>query len=436
MDAPNDTRQTKIQRASAARSGRRAPPGGQVSVHVTNARRNRAWAAVVLLALVGAGTAAWWRGRPERHLAEAERRLAEGSWGSAGVWLELPERTAATRDRALILRARAAIQAGRPGDAVAPLRGVDPRGRCAAEADFWKGRALYAVGNTPLAIAWFRSALAARPADAETLRWLAAAAYDLGDQRTVMSALRSLTAVAPRDARAWRTLALVVLEEPDGGEREMDAARAAYESSLRLDPGQPLARLELAGVLVRLGRYAEADRQLALCRGLAPEADRADLLAQSAWQRGERGRCRALVEAGLKASPDHPGLLARCALIDQSEGRLEDAVAGFGRAATLDPYNPQWFHMRGVALRALGRRGEADLDAARSAKLKGAVVAMSDLCDEAARRPTDPAVRVRLGRLCETLGKPQLAASWYRAALACEPRNEEARSALAALPTR
>src|SRR5262249_53358559 len=159
---------------------------------------------------------AWWRGRPERHLAEAERHLAEGSWSAVGAWLELPERTAATRDRALILRARAAVEAGRPGDAVTPLRAVDPRGRWAAQAACWKGRAPSAAGTPPLAIAWFRSALASRPGDAEPLRWLAAAAYDLGDQRTVMTALKALTAVAPRDARAWRTLALVVREEPDG----------------------------------------------------------------------------------------------------------------------------------------------------------------------------------------------------------------------------
>jgi tetratricopeptide (TPR) repeat protein len=385
---------------------------------------------------VGAGAVAWWRGRPERYLAEAERNIAEGTWGAVEAWLELPEHTAATRDRALILRARLAVEAGRPVDAVAPLRRVDPRGRWAADADFWKGRALYAAGNTPLAIAWLRSALASRPGDAETLRWLAAAAYDLGDQRTVMAALKTLTSVAPRDARAWRTLALVVREEPDGGERELDRARAAYESSLRLDPDQPRARLELAGVLVRLGRYAEADRQLTLCRGLVPEADRVDLLAQCAWQRGERDRCRTLVEAGLKAASNHPGLLARCALIDQSEGRLEEATAGFDRAVASDPYNPQWYHMRGVALRGLGRRDEADRDAARSSELKRAAVAMSDLCAEASGRPTDPAVRVRLGRLCETLGKPLLAASWYRAALACEPRDEEARSALVRLSRR
>jgi tetratricopeptide (TPR) repeat protein len=388
-------------------------------------------ASFLALALAAAGATSWWHGRPERHLGEAERRLAEGAWESAAPWLELPERSAATRDRALILRARVALASGRPGTAVAPLQRVDPLGPWAAEAAFWKGRTLYAVGNTPLAIAWLRTALAARPTDAESLRWLAAAAYDLGDQRTVLESLKALTSLKPDDARAWRTLALVTREEPDGGEPEMNAARIAYEKALSLDPDQPRVRLEMADVLVKLGRYVEADHQLALCRVKVPAADYADLLAQSAWMRGEPDRCRTIVAAGLAAAPNHPGLLALRGLIAQSEGRLNIAVENFDHAVAADPFNPRWLYMRSGVLRGLGRRDEADRDGTRAAELKKAVITMSNLCAVAADQPLDSGVRIRLGQLCEFLGKRELAASWYRAALACDPRNEEARSALA-----
>jgi hypothetical protein len=92
--------------------------------------------------------------------------------------------------------------------------------------------------------------------------------------------------------------------------------------------------------------------------------------------------------------------------------------------------------MRSVAQRAMGRADEADRDAARSAELKQAAVRLSDLTGEATRRPDDPDVRIRLGRVCEVLGRPALAATWYRAALACDPRNDEARSALTAVTAR
>jgi tetratricopeptide (TPR) repeat protein len=388
------------------------------------------------LATAGVGSVLLWRGRPEWHLAKAERLLDEGAWEKAVGWLDLPEGVPATRERALLLRARVALAAGQPEQAVASLRGVDPDGPRGADASFWRGRVLYAVGNTPLAIAWFRRALDRRPRDPESLRWLACAGYDLGDRRTVVDALRALTSIAPDDARAWRTLGLVTREQPDGGELELPAVRGFYETSLRIDPDQPTLRLELAEVLVKEGRFDEAARQLRLCLGRVPGADRADLLAQIAWGEGDLDRCRKVVDAALAAAPRHPGLLARRARLAQAAGRSAEAVEWFDRAVAADPYNAQWVYQRGVALRASGRLAEADRDSARAAELKRAVVTMSDLNAEAARHPADPLVRIRLGRLCEFLGKPALAASWYRAALACDPRNEEARAALPLAQTR
>ncbi|MCA1685426.1 MAG: hypothetical protein LC745_05470, partial [Planctomycetia bacterium] len=58
----------------------------------------------LLLGAAVAGAWLWWRGRPERHLAEAGRLLGAGAWDEAGGWVDLPEATPATRERALILR--------------------------------------------------------------------------------------------------------------------------------------------------------------------------------------------------------------------------------------------------------------------------------------------------------------------------------------------
>ena len=58
---------------------------------------------------------------------------------------------------------------------------------------------------------------------------------------------------------------------------------------------------------------------------------------------------------------------------------------------------------------------------------------MSALNDEADRRPEDPDVRYRIGTLCERLGKRDLAATWYSAALACDPNHAGAHAALQAL---
>jgi superkiller protein 3 len=356
--------------------------------------------------------------------------LEAGRWAEAAAWLEVPEKAPETREPALLLRARVALAEGRPEAAVASLQGVRPDGPNSAEAAYLKGRVLQEVGNTPQAIAWFKTALAGRPHDPEILRRLSAAAYDLGDRETLMGALKTLTEVAPGDARAWRTLGLVTLEAPEGGERESDLAIQAYERSLQLDPGQPQARLELAEVLVRVGRFDEAERQLRDSERHIPRSEWSDLMSQIARGKGDLERCRALVEDGLKGAPNHPGLLARRGQLAQAEGRFPEAVEWYDRAIAAEPYDPQWYYMRGVALRKLGRGDEADRDAARAAELKRAVADMSRLNAEASDNPTDPDVRVRIGRLCESLGKPELAASWYRAALACDPRSAEALAAL------
>jgi Flp pilus assembly protein TadD len=68
--------------------------------------------------------------------------------------------------------------------------------------------------------------------------------------------------------------------------------------------------------------------------------------------------------------------------------------------------------------------------------LNDSLAEMSHLNDEAARRPTDADIRVKIAHLCEQLGKFDLPMSWYRAALASAPGNPAARSGLATLRIR
>ena len=190
------------------------------------------WAAATMLVAVGVGVP-WWRARPERHLARAERALGEGDHGTALGWLTLPETVAQTRDRALLLRARVAVEQGNLSGAVRALDQVDPHGPRAAKFAFWKGRTLYAARQPMLAMVWLEKALELAPGDADAHRWLAAAAYDLGDRRAAIAALEAVTRLCPDDARPWRTLGLI-FKENEANER----ARVAFEAALARDLGQ------------------------------------------------------------------------------------------------------------------------------------------------------------------------------------------------------
>jgi tetratricopeptide (TPR) repeat protein len=215
---------------------------------------------------------------------------------------------------------------------------------------------------------------------------------------------------------------------------EFERARTAFERSLAIDGSRPDVHLEQAETLLKLGDADGAERELATCRGRVPEDRRAECLAEALRIRGDLAGFRAAVEAGLAVAPAHPGLLVRRAQIDLADGRIAAAKGWLDRAIIADPYRPEAVYQRGVVCRRLGREQEARRDLARSDELSKRIAEMSALNDRAEQAPHDADVRCRLGRLCVELGKPELAASWYRAALACDPKHAGAWLGLNALP--
>lgn len=387
------------------------------------------WAVVAVLAgVVIVAAALWWRGRPERYLAQAEAALREDHPDSALEWLAVPEAAPATRERALLLRTRVAVERANLPAAVRALNQVNPDGPLGADCAFWRGRTLYAAGQTLRATRWFNEALKRRPDHPDTYRWLAAAAYDQGNRETAVQALETVTRLEPRDARAWRTLGLIFKESV-----EYERARAAFEKSVGIDGSQPEVRLELAETLLKLADLAGLERELAACQGRVPEGRHAEVRAECCRLRGDQAGFRSAVEAGLAAAPENPGLLLHRAQIELVDGHLAEAINWLDRAVVADPYRPEALYLRGVTLQRLDRTSEAQRDLARATKLNKGLAEMSSLNEQAEHAPHDADVRYRLGRLCVVLGKPELAASWYRAALSCDPNHAEARVGLNAL---
>jgi tetratricopeptide (TPR) repeat protein len=145
---------------------------------------------------------------------------------------------------------------------------------------------------------------------------------------------------------------------------------------------------------------------------------------------GETERFRALLTNSLTEFPDHPGLLASQARIDLMEGRIDEAVDRLSRAINADPFHAQAFYQRGLANRRLGKVAEAERDLARAAELQDLTAEMDRLNRKAGRNPADPDILCQLGRVSALLGKRELAASWYVASLACDPRHAGSRLGL------
>ncbi|WP_169973805.1 tetratricopeptide repeat protein [Tautonia rosea] len=386
---------------------------------------------VLTVAVMIVVSAFWWRGRPARHLDRAERALEAGDPIQAWRWLDVPVEVPETRDRALLLRARAAVERGRPSEAVEPLDQLDPEGPLAAEVAFWKGRTLMAAGQTLRAAVWFQDALRRRPDQIETLRWLAAASYELGDISTALESLNTLTQLQPNDAPGWRTIGLIQKEHA-----EFEAARDAYRAALQANADQPDVRMELAEVLMELSRHEEAIGLLEVCRGRVSEPDRLVLLARSLYEVGDRATARQHLEQGLKEAPGNAAMLAERARIDLAEADLAAAVEALDQALAAEPANADWFYLRSQAHRRLGQTEQADQDLARSRELTEVMTTISNLIREADQFPEQAEVRYRLGTLCLELNDSKMAAAWYQAALACDPNHEAARQGLLSLQWR
>ena len=389
--------------------------------------RQRAWVGVV--ALIIAGTAGFWVwSRPARHLAKAELLIDDGEPHKALEWLDLPESTAATRERALLLRTRVAVESRDLAEAVRALDLVREDGPRSAEFAYWKGRTLYEARQPLLALGWFEKAWKLRTDDVDAARWVACAAYDLGDRAATAKALETVARLAPKDARVWRTLGTIFLENV-----KYEEARPAFEQSLALDRNQPNVRLELAEVCVKLGDADAAIEELKKCKGRVPEGRRAELLSECLRMQGDMDGFQQAVTGGLAAAPDHPGLLALQSTVDLAKGDADQSLLNLNRSLTADPYRAQTYYQRGLVLRRLGRPIEAEADVERSATLNKNLAEMSALNDHAAKNPHDPGLMVQIGKLCVDLGKIELAASWFRGAIACEPKHEVAKSELSKL---
>ena len=205
-------------------------------------------------------------------------------------------------------------------------------------------------------------------------------------------------------------------------------------------PDEPPPRPESAPRPDRAGRGPDLDGAPrgggapARCgQGGVPEAERLDLLISCLSNRGDQEGVAKALDAGLAASPDHPGLNLRRgpARPDRGAGRPRPRPARPGprRRPVQRP---------GVLPTLAGPRParpaeEAERDRARFQGLNRDLAEMSTLNDEADRKPEDPDVRYRIGTLCERLGKRDLAATWYSAALACDPDHAGALAALPAL---
>ena len=191
----------------------------------------------------------------------------------------------------------------------------------------------------------------------------------LGRDRTgeALAVCREALALFPDCARLHHLHGLALLRLGDG-----PGAEAALAESVRLDPGKPFVRADLADLLRRRGRAAEG----------------ADILAESAALFPDHAHSRHMLGLCLQDQKDH--------------GR---AAAELLESVRLDPDKPFARYDLGVSLMALSRDAEAFVHLSRAVELDG----------------NFPWSRFNLGMVLQRLGRPEEALPHLEAAVALDP---------------
>lgn len=412
-----------------------SPPldtGAAVGGRRRDRRLSRGVIAGILLTVVAAGLAGfWWQSRrPDARYARAQSALAAGDSRSAlreARWLmETPGYEAHGRLLTGLVQARN----GEFKKALYQLQFAARDPATEVEALTVAAECYYRLGQLLDATKTARTALARDDGALDARRWLASAYYDLGAMADAIAHLERLSADAPDDASPQYLLGVIAKDN----ERFADAIRH-YRESLRRDPQQPhreSAQLELSESLIKLSRFDEA---LDVLRDCGRTARTLTLTAECHQNLGRADEAQRLLDSARELDPSYgPAFLQQGALF-LLLGQTDGAQRALEEAARLAPHNGQvHFHLSQV----YARKGD-DAKSAEHLRLmqeiRSAEREFSELHDVASEKPADADIRVRIGTLARKLGKPDLARSWFRAAMALQPDHAAARSALAELET-
>ena len=185
---------------------------------------------------------------------------------------------------------------------------------CPAERVTWKltlpeqavrARLLERTGQPQGALLDYEALVAARPRDAGLWTELGGVRRQLGQPEAAEAAYRQAVALRPDDAQPLNNLAYQLAEEG----RDLDYAEQLARRSAQLEPTSPAFLDTLGFVLLKRGRFEEAERVLQRACVLAavmPAPQRCQIalrLARVQYARGDVQRARALVNQALSEVP-------------------------------------------------------------------------------------------------------------------------------------
>jgi tetratricopeptide (TPR) repeat protein len=298
-------------------------------------------------------------------------------------------------------------------EAVTILRGAVQHGATSADAYYNLGLALGNDGDDTGAEQELTRALETNPKHAAALRALGVTLMHEGKLEQAARALRQALDAAPRDAEASNNLGTVQLKLKDYG-----GAIESLQRAVELNPNLIKAHANLAQAYQRTGRNIDARNESERVASLTAQLrnrGRAMVQVQAAVEQFRTGRTAdALSELrrAIDLNPDFPDAhLELGRVIRGSGGDPNAAIAEFRRVLSVDPEYTAAHYEIGLTLERAGRKPEALPEYQIAVEMTP--------CDLDARRA--------LGKAALNAGRWALAASQFRAVIALELENTDAR---------
>jgi len=389
----------------------------------------RLWVGLLTLSLVGSLTF--------QRLADPRPHFLAGMAGVQANDRSKVENAIAALEGHLPFRAHHAyltgwfrLQSGQAEEALGLAFSAQEHPDLEVDARVLAGQAAYRLGAAGNAKLFWEAALALDPDCLAAHRWLGVLYFDVGAMDNALTHLRAVSSLSPEDPRPDRFMGLINrdYERPD-------VAIPHYLESLRRGPNQPGVErvwLELAECQIKQRDYEAALKSLDHC---GESVRKLRLTARCLLNLGELDDARSLANRALATEPNDLDTLQLNAELSLADGEIEAAERFLQTAIRVAPFDHGARTQLAQVLGRMGREVESREQSARADELQEQWQRFSDLQIDAINRPTDAPLRYEIGQFASQLGKPELAATWFQAALSIDPGLSPAAEALEKLTT-
>jgi tetratricopeptide (TPR) repeat protein len=371
-------------------------------------------------------------------LQRGRAALDRGDWDQAERCLNLLEERG-YRDPAHLLRGRVWLYKARlapPTSAFGPayptqsylqrtfqeLAQVPEEGPLAEEAAVLRAECLVRLGERRAAAELLQPVMRQNPDDVEAHRLLAAIFIDLNDPYHALNHLREWARLDPHSGRPYRWIGLFLskdyLKRKEAIAAYREACRRHLDPPLRADVIKELAETLVEGE----SDYQGALDTLAQCPELLSRPEILTLRGRCLWGLARQAEALQMAEAALRADPKLPQALHLRARLFLADGQPKAAMPLLERALAVNPYDDVNRELLIQVCKQLGEdarvvQQQRLLEETRSYKRR-----LTELHEQALRRPWDAEVRQQLADLCLKLNLKGEAEMWRQAAAACMPQ--------------